>query len=503
MFEFVVGGSLYTAGLPYVLNPHVLSLIFIGTVFGVMVGTIPGLNATIAIAIATPMTLGMSVYPAIGLLMGIYCGAMFGGSISAILVNIPGTPAALMTRVDGYPLSMRGEAGKAIGLACVASFTGGCISAFVLSFMAPPLGMFSIRLNAQEYFAVCLFGLSVIAYISTGDMLKGFICGLVGLIISTVGMDPLLGVIRFNFGRMELMNGFERIAIMIGLFGIAEIFKMAEESTISNYKMEKMSRVLPRFKDLVKMWGTFLRGSLIGVFIGAVPATGGSIGAILSYGVEKRISKNPENFGKGEMRGIIAPECANNAVVGGAMIPMLTLGIPGDIVTAVLIGSLMLHGLQPGPILFHRDPQVVSAIFIMILVAGIMFLFLGLFGARYFAKVIALPKPVLVTMILSLAMTGTFSVRNSIFDVWVLLFAGVIGFIMNKVKLPTSPVILGLVLGDLAERYFRQGLVMSFGNVGDFISRPISAFFLSLTLFVIISPFLAKLFKKVVLDRKS
>jgi len=271
---------------------------------------------------------------------------------------------------------------------------------------------------------------------------------------------------------------------------------MVENKNSLPLKAEKFSRVkINSFKEILKNITTVIRGSVIGTFIGAVPATGGTIAAIISYGLEKRISKHPETFGKGEERGIIGPESANNAATGGAMIPMLTLGIPGDVVTAILIGALMLHGLAPGPMLFEQNPEIVSSIFIILLLSNILFLVLGLFGAKYFAKVVSWPKPILVSMILCLAIVGTFSVRNSLFDVWVLVIFGLIGYIMNKLGIPTAPLILGFILGGMVEQYLRQSLVLSFGNIFSFFSRPISAISIGLTILTILSPYITKVIK--------
>ncbi len=488
--------GLYFDGIPLVFQFNVLLALTIGTTIGIIFGVIPGLSATIGVAIFTPLTYTMSAPVAFAILLGIYCGSVYGGSISAILINIPGTASSVMTRLDGHPLALKGEAGRAIGLATTSSFVGGIISVFLLAFFAPKLASFALQLSAQEYFSICLFGISVIAYISEGSPIKGLISGILGLLLATIGTDPITAYTRFTFGKAEIVGGFEVIPIMVGLFGISEVLKMVENKNSLPLKAEKFSRVkINSFKEILKNITTVIRGSVIGTFIGAVPATGGTIAAIISYGLEKRISRHPETFGKGEERGIIGPESANNAATGGAMIPMLTLGIPGDVVTAILIGALMLHGLAPGPMLFEQNPEIVSSIFIILLLSNILFLVLGLFGAKYFAKVVSWPKPILVSMILCLAIVGTFSVRNSLFDVWVLVIFGLIGYIMNKLGIPTAPLILGFILGGMVEQYLRQSLVLSFGNIFSFFSRPISAISIGLTILTILSPYITKVIK--------
>lgn len=490
--------SLYVAGLSSVFQYDVLLALLAGTTLGVVFGAIPGLSAVVGVAVITPLTFGMNTTMAFAILLGVYCGGVYGGSISAILLNIPGTACAVMTRLDGHPMALNGQAGRAIGLATISSFLGGVLSVIVLALFAPALANMALELSAQEYFSVCIFGLSVIVYISHGMMLKGFISAILGLLLATVGTDPIDAYTRFAFGNTQLIGGLEMIPIMVGIFGVGEVLKMGEQKDIGFEPITKIGKVLTAFKDLWKHKWSMIRGSLMGVFIGAIPASGGTIAAILSYGIEKRLAKNPEDLGKGDPRGIIGPESANNAGTGGAMIPMLTLGIPGDIVTAILIGALMLHGLAPGPMLFKNNPEVVSSIFILMLLANFMFLVIGLSAAKYFAKIITWPRSILLSLILILTIAGTYGVRNSIFDIWVLFLAGIAGFAMDKVGIPAAPFVLAFVLGKLVEQYLRRALVLSFGNFWDFFSRPISAFFLVITFLMIAGPYLFTLAKKMV-----
>ncbi len=481
--------SLYTAGLTHTLQPDVLLILFAGVFMGVIFGVIPGLSPVIGVSILVPFTFKMETVPSFSLLLGMYCGAMFGGSISAIIANIPGTPAAIMTVQDGYPLAQRGEAGRAIGIVTISSFIGGVISVFALGFFAPVIAAWALRLSAQEFFAVAVFGISVIAYVSPGTMTKGFIGATIGLLLSTIGVDEVSGNPRFTFETNVLLGGLPMVPLMVGLFGFAEVLRIVEKGAIE-YKQEvKVGRVIPKFNELKRLFGSIIRGSAIGVFIGSIPATGGTIAAIVSYGIEKRLSKHPETFGKGELRGISAPESANNASTGGAMIPMLTLGIPGDIVTALLIAAFIIHGFYPGPLLFRNHPEVVSSIFISLMISNVIFLCLGLIGAKYFAKLVALPKNLLVTMILCLSIVGTYSIQNSVFDVWVYVVSGIAGFFLTKAGFSVSPIVIGFVLGPILESYFRQGLIMSYGKPLEFLTRPIAATFIGFTLLLLISPY--------------
>lgn len=484
--------SLYTLGLGRTLQPDVLLFLFFGTLVGLIFGVIPGLSATIGIAIFTPFTFKMSPEGSFALLLGIYCGSTFGGSISAILASIPGTIAAIMTVHDGHPMALKGEAGRAIGLATISSFIGGLLSVVALVFFAPLIARWALEFSAQEYFAITLFGISVIAYISTGSMVKGFISALIGLLLATVGADPTTAYPRFTFDSVALLGGLPMVPLIVGVFGFAEVLRMAEKDASAYRRITEVGKIIPSMRELGRLFGTMARGSFIGVFIGAVPAAGASIAAIISYGVEKRISSHPETFGTGEPRGIVGPESANNATTGGAMIPMMTLGVPGDLVTALLIGAMLIHGLHPGPLLFKDHPQIVSSIFISLTLSNVIFLVLGLCGARLFAKLITLRREVLVSMILCLSIVGTYSIENSIFHVWVYLVGGIAGYVMTRVGVPVSPLVLGFILGPMVESFFRQALILSYGNPIYFFARPIAAIFLGLTILLMLAPFLMK-----------
>lgn len=487
------GLELYAQGIPYVFTPDVLLYLLIGVLAGVVVGSLPGLSATMAVAVMTPLTFSMDTIPALALLLGTYCAALFGGSISAILVNIPGTPGAVMTTLDGYPMNQRGEAGRALGLATVGSVLGGLVSVIILMVAAPPIASLALKFSAQEYFSLALFGVSMMAYVSSGSLVKGLLSGMIGLLLATVGTDPTTGSLRFTFGVTELLSGFSLLSVMIGLFGLTEVLISTERIVTGKKIKPQLSKMLPSFSTLFKHKGTIVRSAFVGTIVGAAPAAGGTIASIISYGLEKRLSKHPEKFGTGIPEGILAPETANNASTGGSMIPMMTLGIPGDAVTAILIGALLIHGLQPGPMLFTQQPHIVSSIFLLMALANILFLFIGLAGAKLISKLLNVHPGMLYPIIALLCIVGTYAAQSMLFDVIVLLVFGILGYILNKVGIPAAPMVLGLILGPIVESSFRRSLIMDNGNLMTFFTRPISAFFLILTIFILISPLLGKL----------
>jgi putative tricarboxylic transport membrane protein len=488
--------GLYTLGWPYVLDAYVLFMVCLGTVIGIVVGTLPGLTTTMSVAVMTPLTFTMSPQAAFALLMGTYCGAQYGCAISAVLVNIPGTPAGLMTILDGYPMAQRGEAGRALGLSIWGSFIGGIVGIAVLGFFAPPIAEFALRFGSQEYFGVMVFGLSVIVYVSYGSMIKGLFSGLLGILLGCIGFDPVTAYPRYYFGSVDLMGGLELIPMMIGCFGVAELLSIAEKKMSLPKAIYKITirSLFPTLVEFIKLIPTLIRSSLIGLFIGILPAAGGTIASIVAYGVEKRCSKNPERFGHGAPEGVTAAETANNSSTGGAMIPFLTLGIPGDAVTAVLIGALLIHGLQPGPMLFQNNPEVVSSMFILLALSNFLFVIFGIVWANGFARLINVSYGIMVPTIMTLCVVGSYAIRNSFFDIGVLGFFGILGFLMKKVEMSPAPMVLGFILGPMIENNLRRGLISSFGDFSTFFTRPLSALFLSLTILVLVSPYIVQLF---------
>ncbi len=450
-------------------------LLMIGGVFlGTVVGAIPGLTATLAISLLIPFTFGMEAIPALVLLLSIYCGGIYGGSITAILLRAPGTPGAAATLIDGYPMAMAGRSGEAVGIATISSGIGGFLSALIMIFLSPQISKMALEFSAPEYFALAVFGLSVIFSLSK-DILKGIVTGLFGLMLGAVGMDLLTPFPRFTMGVSNLLIGFELLPVVIGLFAIAEVFRLAEDFVSDQQTLDKVGKVLPSKETVKKLIPLWLRSGVIGTFIGALPGAGANIAAFVSYNVAKRTSKEPEKFGTGVVEGVAAPECANNAVTGGALIPMLTLGIPGDAVTAVLLSALTIQGFQPGPLLFRDHLDIVYPIFACMLLANIVLIVLGLSGVKIVARIALIKKTYLVPAIAIFALVGSFVSSGNTFDIWVAFSFGIIGYILGKLQYDVAPIALAIILGPLTETSLRQSLIMSNGDPMILINRPISA----------------------------
>lgn len=490
--------KLYTAGL-HLINFSVIYFIFIGTFVGIIIGALPGLTAMMAVSILVPLTYGLSPTAGIMMLLGVYCGANYGGSISATLVNIPGTPSAVVTTLDAYPLAKKGKAGLAIGIATMTSAIGGILSVFALAIFTPLIAGIALKFTSLEMLSIAVFGISVIAYISPGSSIKGLIAGIIGLLIGTIGYDPVTSTQRFTFGQVHLLGGVQFIAAMIGLFGLSEILLSAEKGRKSEEApiLHTVTNPFECFKYFKRLIPTIMRSSLIGVIIGAIPGAGGTIASIVSYASEKKISKNPHELGQGSLEGIAAAESSNNACTGGAMTTMLALGIPGDAVTAILIGAFILHGLTPGPMLYKTNFDFVSAIFIGMFIINVMILVLGLFGAKYFAKLLLIPKPILNTTIMTLCIIGTYGVQNNIFDVVTMLVFAALGYIMTKAEIPRAPIVLALILGPIMEENLRRWITLADGNyvqslVKSFSSNPISLIIFSITIITLLLPLFQK-----------
>lgn len=470
--------------LSVLLDPYNIFLVLLGVFIGIVVGALPGLTVAMGLAVLLPFTFGMSPEKALILLMGVYAGGMYGGSISAVLVNIPGTAGAIATNLDGYPMAKKGLAGQAIGFTTVGSFIGGTLGVIALIMLAPPIAKFALSFGAPEYFALAFFGLAIIASVTGKSLAKGLIGGMFGLLIGCIGWDPITNVPRFTFGNPNLMGGVEFVPVMIGIFGLAEALNQLSLVKSQGVIQQNLGRVVPKLKQIIKYTKTALRSSAIGVFIGALPVAGGSIAALVSYNEAKRASKEPETFGKGNPEGVFASETANNAAVGGALVPCMTFGIPGDAITAVLLGAFMIHSLQPGPMLFKEHGDIVIAMFAALAVANFGLLFMGLSLAKFFAKLITTPLNILLPIVTILCVVGSYALRNNMWDVTVLLVFGLIGLFMKKVGIPPATVILGLVLGPMAESNLRRALITSDGSWMIFLNRPIAAVIL---LFAILS----------------
>ncbi len=477
---------------------HNIILIILGVLMGIIVGVLPGLTVTIGIALLFPITFSFDGISGILMLLGVYIGAVYGGSIPAILLNIPGTPASAATTLEGHPMAKRGEAGRALQISTLSSGVGGIISNIALIFIAPFLAAFALNFSAPEYFALAIFGISIISSVSGDSVVKGLIGGTLGLLIATVGIDTVTGFTRFTFNQTYLLGGIDFIPILIGLFAFGQTLITLEDNYGQQIKktVYKMKGFFPSKSDIKKTSGTMARSGIIGTIVGAIPGTGGDIAAFVSYNEAKRFAKNKEEFGNGSIDGLAAPEAGNNAVTGGAMIPMTTLGIPGDSVTAIILGALMIQGLQPGPLLFKEQPEQIYGIFLGLLIANILLIIFGLLGIRLFAKVINLPDYVMTPIVLLLCLIGSFAINNSLTDVLVMVIAGFIGYFMLKLKFSMSPIILGLILGPMIESNLRRSLIMSEGDWTIFVTRPISLSFLILTLLAISSPMIISKIKQ-------
>lgn len=477
--------------LSNVLNPVCLLSILGGVAMGISFGAMPGLTSTMGVALLMPITFSMDPHIGMLLLIGIFCGAIYGGSITAILINTPGTPSAAATVLDGYKFTERGEAGRALGISTVASFGGGIISGVILILVAPQLAQIALKFNAPESFALAFFGLSIIASISGKDMVKGLMSGTLGLLLSLIGMDNVTAYTRFSFGSTYLMGGLSFIPVLVGLFALSQCFLTVEEIYVERTKAARTRNPLPTLKDLKTIAPTILRAGLTGTFIGIIPGAGGDISAFVSYDMERRLSKHPEKFGTGIPEGIAAPEASNNGTTGGALIPLLTLGIPGDANTAVMLGALMMHNLTPGPQLFLTKAETVNTLFAGFMLANVFMLILGFLGQPLFVKIVSIPKRVLVPVIIVMCTVGSFAINNNYYDIIIMLIAGIVGYFMSKGGYPLSPIVLALILGPMAEGNFRRSLVMSQGSYSIFFQRPFSAAFIIIGILSLLWPIIS------------
>jgi putative tricarboxylic transport membrane protein len=482
-------------GFSIVLQFSNLLMIIVGVVSGIIIGALPGLSATMGVVLLLPLTFSMGIIPSLMLLLGVYCGAVYGGSITAILIRTPGTPAAAATVLDGYEFAKRGEGGRAIGVSTVSSAIGGLVSCVALLTIAPILSKFALQFSAAEYFALAVFGLTIIGCVSGKSVVRGLLAGVIGLIVATVGIDNTSGTLRYTMGSVSMLSGFSIIPAMIGLFALPQVIMGLEQGKEKERVLQKVTRVLPSKEDFKKIFPLSLIFGTVGTFIGAVPGTGATIASFLSYNEARRWSKHPEKFGTGVVEGIIAPESANNGVTGGALIPLLTLGVPGDVTTAVLLGAFLIQGLQAGPMLFTEHPDIVYSIFTGMFVINIVMLVAGLFGQKIFIKIVSMPNFIIVPMIFILCVVGSFAINNSIFDVGVMFCFGLFGYVLNKLEIPEAPVVIGLILGPLVESSLRRALILSKGSMMIFIQKPISAIFLLLSLLSMSWPYFAKLYK--------
>jgi putative tricarboxylic transport membrane protein len=465
--------------LLYVLaNLHFL---IIGVAGGIIVGAIPGLSGSTGIILMLPFLIYIDPPAALIMMSGLFCGSMFGGSIASILVSTPGTPSAAATVLDGYPLAKKGEAGKALGVALVASTLGGILSTLCLIFLAPQLAKIALKFGPPEYFALMIFGLTIMASVSSASLTKGFLSGFFGLLLSMVGLNPTLGTERFTFGVTRLLTGFSMMPVLIGLFAVSEVFAqlelLSEGKIVQLSKKHKIGSIMPTKKEMKGLWKVILGSSVLGTIIGIIPATGGSIASFMAYNEARRFSKDPDSFGTGNLAGIAAPESANNATTGGAMIPLLTLGIPGDVVTSVMLGALMIIGVQPGPLLFSQSPQIITDLFVGFMLAQFIMLALGYISIRASNLILRVSLGILYPTILCLCLLGAYSLGNSVYDVMLALIFGIVGYFIKKYGFSAPSIILGLILGPIAEQELSRALIISHGDWTTLVRSPLAILF--------------------------
>lgn len=481
-------------GLQIVLTPSTFILIFAGTVVGVIFGALPGVSASMAVALALPFAYKMNGVIAIAFLCSVYCASITGGGITAILFKIPGTPSSAPTTFDGYPMAQRGEAGKALGFSLVASAIGGLIAAFAMAIVSGPLAAVALKFGPGELFAVAMLGLSVLTCLDNGNVIKTLVSGLLGLFLATIGMDPQTGVARFTWGSTTLLSGVEMIPVMIGLFAVTEVLKQTvKRSKKGGSEMESTSggtfkTTIPSIKEFFMVKWVMLRSSVLGTVVGILPGAGATIASFLSYTVEKKISKYPDKFGTGIPDGIVASECANNAATGGAMVPLLALGIPGGNAAAIMMSALVLKGVQVGPLLVKTQPDYLSSVFGSMLITNIIMVFVSLAIAKVFAKILAIPYSILGPVIIMLATIGSFALKNSTGDVVLMVLSGIIGYLFVSLGYSSAALVLGLVLGVMCEENLRRAYQIANGSWTGALSSPITIVLLLVCAAMIIFP---------------
>ena len=473
------------------LHPEMMLLIWAGVFAGIWVGAIPGLSVTMAASLLISFTFSWDINSALALICGVFVGGVYGGAITAILINIPGAPAAIATAMDGYPLAQIGEAGKAIGLCTTVSVFASFVGIVILAVAAPVIANFSLKFAPRDFFLLAVMGLLLIGSIGGGDPIKGITAGAVGVLLSMVGMDPSTGELRYTFGNLYLMAGISFVTAMIGLFGVSEALTQFRSSGTKSPK-QNLDRIIPSWETFLKYLPLSLRSALLGVFIGALPGTGGDVAALLAYDQAKRSTKHPSRpFGKGAFEGIIAPETANKGAIGGAFIPMLTLGIPGDAVTAIIIGALFIHGLKPGPMLMIETPHLFWMIVSCLSIASVALMVLGLISVKPFAKIIEIPKEIVMPVVIILSVIGTYAIQNSVVDIFYMIGFGIIGYFLRLYGYATGPMVLGLILGPMLDANYRRTMQGAENQIlpflQGFVTSPISLFLTLSIVFLLFS----------------
>lgn len=477
-------------GFSVAMLPINLMWCFVGCFLGTIVGILPGLGPAATIAMLMPMTFGMDAASGIIMLTGIYYGAKYGGSTTSILLNIPGESSSVATCIDGYQMARNGRAGAALGIAAIASFVAGTIGVILLTLMAPPIAQFALSFSSPEYFALMALGLSLVVLLSGGSILKGLLSLLIGLWLTSIGTDLFTAEARYTFNQTVLLGGIEFMVVAIGVFALSEILASIErgEETQALPVPRGILNLLPSWEELKACRFAFVNGSLVGFIVGVLPGAGSTIASFISYGVEKAVSKHPEKFGTGVPEGVAAPEGANNADSGGALVPLLTLGLPGGSATAIMLSALVLWGVKPGPLMMTERPDVFWGLVASMYIGNVMLLILNLPLVPLFAQILRIPVLVLFPMILGIALVGAYSSAGRMFDLGLLAGFGLLGYLMVKLRYPTAPLILGFVLGDAMERALRQSLMMSQGDIGTFLTRPLALGMLILAVLVLLTP---------------
>lgn len=486
--------------LPNIFQLHILIPWIISMLVGILVGGTPGLTATMAVALIVPITYYMDPLAGLAMILGVSFTSIFAGDIPATFLRIPGTPASAAAVLDGFELSKKGKGSLALTIDLICSAIGGLVGVLLLIIIAPPLAKFALKFTNFQYFWLGMFGLSMSAVLSTGNNVRGLISAVLGLLVSTVGIDITTGFPRFTFGNIELMGGIGFIPVMVGLFGVSEVFKnvKSRDRLIQRTIHDKINVSL--FKTLLIVWERkwiLLKSSFIGTCVGALPGAGADIAAWVAYGIEKKTSKKPEEFGKGSIDGVIAPTGANNAALGGTWIPALVFGVPGDSITAIVLGAMLMYGLRPGPLIFRQSPDLVKGIFAIALISQFFLIPIGLLGIKAYGRILSLPRNIIMVFVLIFSVVGSYAIRNSIFDIYIMLFFGVVGYIFENLNIPLAPMVLGIILGPMIEDNLRVGLIKTGGNYFPFLTNPISAVLVLLIIFTFFSNNIINLFRMI------
>jgi len=483
-------------GFSVALSPWNLVFAALGAVIGTAIGVLPGLGPPATVALLLPVTYKMEPASAIIMLAGIFYGAMYGGSTTSILLNIPGEAASVVTCLDGYKMARQGRAGAALGISAMGSFFAGTVAVFGMSLVAPSLASFALKFGPPEYFSLVLLGLMMAVYLSEESIVKGLAMGGLGLLLGTVGIDPVLGATRFTFGISRLLDGFDFVVVAMGLFGISEVLINLEAPEIRDVFKTTFKGLLPTREDWRRCWASVVRGSLLGFFIGVLPGGGAIISSFVSYAVEKRVSKHPEQFGKGAIEGVAAPEAANNAASTSSFIPLLTLGVPGNATIAMIFVALMIHGIRPGPLLLQEHPSLFWGVIASMYIGNLMLLGLNLPLIGMWVRLLKVPYHYLAVVVVMVCVIGAYSVKSAVFDVGSMVVFGVVGYLMRKGGFPPAPLILAMILGPILERSLQQSLISSGGSPTIFIDKPISAVLLAVAAFLILTPVLRRIWSK-------